>query len=372
MAETKHALDFLATAISGKVAPVCVLFGSERFLRALVRKQLLAALTHGDQDADSSIAVFDGDSVEYRDVADELSTVALFGGGGPRVAVVEDADKFIEKHRTSLEGYVAKPRSTGVLILETDSFPSNTRLFKAVAESGLIVDCRVPEIAGSKSKNKPIDDARVVKWLAAWGKSRHKIRLSSESAEAVYQLVGPEFGLLDQELAKLALFVPENGAVETELVHDVVGGWRTKTAWDLNGAIADGNAALALEQLDRLIQAGQDPTALFGTISWSLRRFAAAARLVQESERRGQRVDRDTIASAIGKAGFWGDDAKRAEAQLKQMGRHRALRLYRWLLEIDLGLKGSHSNEHAARFLLEHLCVRLSRKLAPKPPVKAS
>jgi hypothetical protein len=42
------------------------------------------------------------------------------------------------------------------------------------------------------------------------------------------------------------------------------------------------------------------------------------------------------------------------------------LKLYRWLLELDLGLKGSHSSEHAARFLLELLFMRLSKPLGPQ------
>lgn len=369
MQGVRHALDVLESPPAGKAPPVCVLFGGERFLKSLVRKQLIGTWTRGNEDAEASVSVFNGETVEYRDVADELSTVAMFGGGGPRLAFVEEADKFVERNRSALENYVSKPRATGVLILDVDSWPSNTRLYKAVDPLGWVIDCRTPEVAGSRAKVKPIDEPRIVRWLVAWARSRHRVQLPQDAAEAMLRLVGPEFGMLDQELAKLALFVPENGALGVALVNDVVGGWRTKTAWDLNDAIADGNAATALEQLDRLIQAGQEPAALFGTISWSLRRYAAAARLFQEEERRGKRPDMESV---LRQAGFWGDAAKRAELQLKQIGRQRAFKLYRWLLEADLGLKGSHSDSQGARFLLEQLCLRLSRKLAPQPSGKAT
>ena len=51
----------------------------------------------------------------------------------------------------------------------------------------------------------------------------------------------------------------------------------------------------------------------------------------------------------------------KAERQIKQLGRHRAVALYRWLLETDLALKGTHSAPHRARFALEKLILRLSQ-----------
>lgn len=363
MAESQHALDFLAQPPAGPAPPICVLFGTERFLKLLVRQRLFQWLTHGHPDAATLIATFDGEEAEFRDVADELSTVALFGGGGPRVAYVTDADHFVERHREALEKQVTRPRGSGVLVLDVDSWPANTRLYKMVGQAGWSLDCRLPEVAASRAKVKPIDEARLARWLVTWATAQHRIELPSEGAKAMLELVGPELGLLDQELAKLALYVPEGGRIELPLIRDVVGGWRTKTAWDLNDAIADGNAAMALEQFNRLLQAGQDPNALFGTISWSLRRYAAAARLYQDEERRGGRPD---LRGVLQKAGFWGEAVARAERQLLQLGRVRAIRIYRWLLEVDLGLKGSHSDPHSARLLLEQLFLKLSRKLAPQ------
>ncbi len=358
-----HALDFLESPPAGKSPPVCVLYGGERFLKSLVRTQLMKLLAGGNADVESSVTRFDGETAEYRDVVDELSTVSMFGGGGPRIAWIDDADEFVDRYRESLENYLAKPRSTGVLVLAVESWPANTRVYKISQPYALAIDCRVPEVAGSRSKIKPVDESRIKRWLEAWARASHNIQLSSKAAQAMMELVGPEFGMLDQELAKLALFVPVGGKVDIDLVKEVVGGWRTKTAWDLNDAVADGDAAKALGQLDKLIQAGQDPLALYGSISWSLRRFAAAARQFREAERRGQRPD---LRACLMQAGFWSDNVDKAEEQLKQMGRQRALKLYRWLLELDLGLKGSHSSEHAARFLLEQLFFRLSKPLGPQ------
>lgn len=355
-----HALDFLESPPAGDVPRVCILFGSERFLKSLVRRRFVERLTGGNEDAEASITVYDGPNAKLRDIVDELSTMAMFGGGKPRLAIVEDGEKFVEANRAGLEAYVEKPRGTGVLLLDVDTCASNTRLHKAVlASKGLIVDCRVPEAAASpRSKEKPPDEARVAKWLVKWAQRQHKIQLPADATEHLLQQVGIEFGLLDSELAKLALFLPENGVVTTKLIDDVVGGWRAKSVWDLNDAIAGGDAAQALEQLDRLIQAGQEPQALIATISWSLRRFAALARYTREAERRG-RDPKDPYL--LQQAGFWVDAVPKAVDQWRQIGPQRGRRLYRWLMEADLALKGSHSHPADARFMLENLIFRLSR-----------
>jgi len=126
-------------------------------------------------------------------------------------------------------------------------------------------------------------------------------------------------------------------------------------------AAADGDAGEALKQLDRLLQAGEHPVALFGQISWSLRRFAAATRVYQEAERARRRI---LLRDALIQAGIphWNKEGlERAESQLKQLGRGRAGRIYQWLLETDLALKGSHSNPHRARFILEQLFLRMAK-----------
>ena len=214
------------------------------------------------------------------------------------------ADGFVTANRTRLEDYVAKPRHTGMLVLDVDDWLATTRLYKAVAQTGLVIDCKPPTRATGKSKS--IDEAAVVNWLMKWGQSRHNLTLQREAAQLLVDLTGPVFGVLDQDLAKLALFVPAGQRATPELVQEVVGGWRAQTTWDLVDAATNGEADQALAQLDRLLQSGEHPLALFGSISWSLRRYAAATRIFQQAQRRGERITlKDALpppASATGQS----------------------------------------------------------------------
>ena len=360
MSNTHHIFDFLEQPATAALRSVCVLFGDEPFLKQLGCEQLRRQLL-GDDAEEMPVAVFAGEEVRWRDLLDELSTVSLFGGSGAkRVVIVEDADAFVSQHRPQLEDYVAKPRHTSTLVLEVDAWPGNTKLYKAVDQVGLQVDCRPPEIARGKSKVP--DEVRVKQWLMAWGKSRHNLLLEARAAQLLLELVGPIFGMLDQDLAKLALFVPAGGKITSEMVRDIVGGWRTKSAWDMIAAAAQGNTAEALLQLDHILQAGDHPLAIFGQIAWSLRRYNAAVRVHEAAERMGKRP---TLRDSLLAAGFndWPQGTlKTAEDSLKQLGRERAGKFYRWLLDIDLSLKGSHSQNDRARFALEHLFLKMSAK----------
>jgi len=114
--------------------PICALFGDEPFLKSEVIARLKAAVLTEDDGifrSEPSSAT----TADPRDVFDELSTVALFGAG-QRLALVTEADDFVSKHRHALEDYADRPSQTGVLVLEVKTWPSNTKLYKKVAETG--------------------------------------------------------------------------------------------------------------------------------------------------------------------------------------------------------------------------------------------
>jgi DNA polymerase-3 subunit delta len=359
MAAMQHAFEFLAADEPSAPAGVCVLLGDEPFLKQLVRRKIRDRL-FGEQDQDTPFATFEGKSASWRDVSDELRTVSLFGGGGRRLVVVDDADPFVTEHRVALEALAERSGLPGLLLLEVTTWPGNTRLAKIVAKHGLAIDCRAPQQVRGKSKT--LDTGAVCNWIIQWGERQHAIRLQKKAAQVLLDLVSTEFGLLDQSLAKLALFVRPGGAVSAELVGDVVGGWKTKTTWDMMDAALDGDTAEALRQLDRLLMSGDPPQALFGQISWSLRRLAAATRVYERAQRSGRKLP---LRSALEQAGVQAWQSQRVEKQLQRVGRKRAGKLYEWLLESDLALKGSHSTGDRARWVLERLLLRLAGPATP-------
>jgi DNA polymerase-3 subunit delta len=130
-------------------------------------------------------------------------------------------------------------------------------------------------------------------------------------------------------------------------------------------AAAAGDAQEALVQLERLILAGENSIALMGQIAWRFRQLAAAARITTQAHGTGARVN---LRQALEQVGLktWQGAMDKAEANLRQLGARRAAKLYRWLVEADMALKGSSSAGDRARLVLEELFVRMSRQLAPR------
>ena len=352
MAGALHALDFLSDTPDVAKTSAIVVVGDEPFLARQVALRLRQVVLSGG-DAEFSLATFDGREAELSQVFDELQTVALFGGGR-RLVIVETADDFVTRNRAALEDFVERPHATGVLVLSARAMPSNTRLFKAVQRVGVIVEASVPAAP------------RLKKWLGVWAEQTHGKSLEPAAADLLLELVGPELGLLHQELAKLAASLGNESSISADLVTDLVGGWRAKTTWDMLDTAAAGDAASAIGQLDRLLLGGENPIGLLAQIGSSLRRFAAATRLVNEAEQRGRRAN---LRSALEEAGFKSFLLGKAEGQLRQIGRQRGEQLYRQLLEADLALKGASAAP--PRLVLEQLIVRLSKQAAPtKTPAR--
>lgn len=354
-----NVLDFLDSSTSDDLRPWVVLVGGETFLEQQALQRILQLFFAGD---DVPFSRFD-ETAEWRDVRDELATRSLFGGE-PRLVVVTLADKFVSCHRRQLEDDVGGGRTKGVLVLVVQSWMSNTILAKAVAKKGLTIDCRTP------TRGKSVDTKRILEWLRSRAKQTHGVQLSIEAARLLLELTGVEFGILDQNLAKLAVCTSDK-KVNAELVETAVGGWSTTTAWDMIAAALDGDTAEALVQWDHLLQAGQHPIAVFAQVSFILRRLAAATRIFQQAKARNQTL---RLGDALVEAGVrdWPPGAiRRSEQQLIQLGRARASNLYRWLLDTDLALKGTHSSPQRARWCIEHLFLRMAAELRPQASRKA-
>ena len=358
---TVHVFDFLddSNAVS---SGICALFGGERFLKKMATKELVKRVS-GD-DPDFQATEFEGDSAKLADVLDELSTRTLFGGAGPRVVIVDRADSFVSNFRSELEDLAESQRS-GVLVLIVSKWAANTRLYKRIDKNGFQIRCDAPLAARSKTKT---DTKLVGQWLTKRAKAEYQFKLPSTGAQLLMELTDCEFGRMDQELQKLALYVDEKKTVSDDVVAKVVGGWRTQTMWEAIESAVDGDAGTALKLLDQLLRSGEHPLALFGSMAWSLRRYGVATEIVFRQVRNGRRPD---MGRAVQEAGFrpWGGEVETSQENLRQLGSQRTAKILDWLNEADLAMKRSHSKEDRSRLVLEKLFVRMSKELAPTQAV---
>jgi DNA polymerase-3 subunit delta len=328
-------LTYLERGSKAKVLPLYVLFGDEPFLK----RQVLLALRKralGDESDDSAVSVHPGDKANFAAVYDELETAPFFHPR--RLVMVENADPFVTRFRGTLEKKVGDLPATGILVLDVKTWAANTKLYKLVGDDSAIA-CKAPAAY------------RLPQWCATWCRAQHGKELPPQAASLLVDLVGPEMGLLAQEIEKLAIFVGQRAKIDVADVDRLVGHSRSENTWKIFDAIAAGRAGEALTILERLFDQGEEPLRILGAFSMQLRRLAQAAHLSGQGR---------TLRTALEQAGVPPFALQGAEQQLRHLGRPRAERLYDWLLEVNVGMKGG--SPLPERTLLERFIVRLARK----------
>jgi DNA polymerase-3 subunit delta len=328
------AITFLERIDKAKPQPVYVLHGDETFLK----RQLLAALRRlvlGPGDEGFGITTFAGDAASLSAVATELRTLPFLAPR--RLVVVENAEPFVKQERARLEQYVAAPAETGVLVLDVQNWQTNARLAKLLPDAAVLA-CKAPPAQ------------RLPDWCVGWCRSRHDKELPLGAARLLVDLVGPDMGLLDQELQKLATYAGDAKRVDSGVVELLTGDSRAENTWKIFELIGNGQTGEALTFLDRLFDQGEDPMRLLGAFSMQLRRLAQVGRL------QAQGTPVEAAQEQLGVPPF----VRRSMAQqMRKLGQARLDSLYEWLIETDLGMKGS--SQLPPRTLLERLVVRLSR-----------
>jgi DNA polymerase III subunit delta len=328
-----HATGFLKANDTTSVPSVVALPGDQRFLKVACLQELARRVL--GQDNEFGPSRFAGESTDLKAVLDELATVSMFGGR--RLIVIEDADPFVTNNRAALERYVGKPAKGGVLALDVKSWPKNTRLAKLVTASGLELDCS--ELKG----------AELLKWLTETAREAHGKSLEREAATLLSELAGPDLGLLERELAKLADYAGDRRTITPADVTTLVGGWKAETTFKMLADLRAGELGAALVELDRLLRAGEAPQRILGGVLFVYRKLAAAA----EAARRGT-----PLPAAVRAAGVFPKDQAESVEYLKRLGPKRTGRFFEYLVEADSAFRGV--GRMPERIVLERLLVRLA------------
>lgn len=333
------ALDVLKSPEKLPRKAIYAIAGDDLYLRAESIARI-ERLLFPDRSETIGLTKRSGDTVALSDVLDELCTPSFFSP--LRLVVLDPADGFVTKFRDKLESYADNPAESGVLVLAVKQLPSNTRLYKILEKAGgpgTVIDAKTP---------KPAE-------AVAWALDRaaaHQAKIDRDAATLLVDMVGPEAGLLDQELEKLAVATHDGTAsrITRDDVLRYVHAGQAESVWRMIERAAKGDARRALEDLDSLLSSGEAPIAVLAAISSHLRKLHHAGWLRQQKV-----PDREAMKQAgVFPAGI--DDAL---AQHRHLGFNRVMALPAMMLEADLGMKGW--SELPPRAIMERLIIRLSK-----------
>lgn len=340
-------LENLIITGKSKKPSLIVLVGEDPFVNRHILSQLRKCIHQDEGDTAWACREFSGDDQpDPRDVLDEVATVPMFSDAA-RIAIVRRADSFVSAHREILEGVAShKSDGGGFLILEVRSFPSNTRLAKAVQQHGVAITTSIP----------PRFDLK--KWLRQWAQQAHSIDLPAATADTILDRLGDKLGQIDQALTTFATTLPKDGnrTLLPEMVDTIEGMGNQRTVWEMVDAAAAGRTAEAIGLLEQLIQSGESPIGLSAQAATVLRRYSTAARLLAGPKRPA------SLREALKEAGVatWPKAMNQAEMALRSLGSQRCRQLPNWLESLDRSLKAEASRGPRARLAIERFFCMMS------------
>lgn len=245
---------------------VFAVVGPDRLLRTIALESLLSTL-NADSDGLSTTRV-DGEAAELADVLMEVRTGSLLGD--LPVVIVDNADPFVKTHREALEEYCTQPSPTGVLVLNCQSMPATTRLYKIIKKQGDVIRCEVPTKQAMGA------------WIAQRAWSVYQKRISGPATSMLRERIGDLPGLLDAELAKLRTFVGEREQITPADVSTICGNHREEKVFGVIDAMIAGETGTALalwEQVVATDRAAESPRSVAGLAS-AMRKWVQARRLI--------------------------------------------------------------------------------------------
>jgi DNA polymerase-3 subunit delta len=194
--------------------PAYLLMGSDRpkIARAIARLR--------SRFADETVEHLFADSATGEDAVATCNALGLFGGGG-RLVIVEDVERWKAPDAQAVAGYLGDPTPETVLALVAEAMKSDAPLVKAVAKAGDVLAWDVPK-------------RKVPAWVAEQF-TRLKVEADREACETLVALVGDDLAELESEIEKLATWAGSERVtardVEALAVHA-----REAPSWGLSDA----------------------------------------------------------------------------------------------------------------------------------------
>lgn len=337
-------------------APIFLICGEDSYLLSEMANLLQGLLLKGE-DAEFSLSSIDGlTTTDFKVVLRDLVTRAMFGCS-KKVVRVREADKFISEHLSQLETYLEKPSRDAVLILEAKIVNSQSNFYKALLKKGYVISAKSPETR------------ELEKWLVERAKI-HKLKLTPPGAKEMLRMLGDSVGILDNELARLALIFSPDKPVGKDDISSAAGLWRTQTAWGMIDDFFAGRVREGLLQLDRLFKAGEDPIGILAQVAPTCRRLAKAARIFVHSGGnlcRSAQEQKRKMREALIKIKTPPFLIDKSIEQLSALGLSRADAISDRLVAADLAMKGSSRAD--TKVILQKFLIELGHpNLRNKPP----
>lgn len=260
---TKYA-ELIRSLKQGPILPLYLFYGDEEFLlQEAVDLIIKRVVDPGARD-------FNFNVLYCRDVsASELVNLAqtLPFMSEKRLVIAKEIDTLKAGELEELVTYLNDPSPSTCLVLVSNQGRYDKKAVVAAVEAH-----------GAATRFFPLLDREIVAWVEGWARARG-LSVKHDAAQYLWQTIGNDIQKIKNELEKVEIYLKERKAITFDDVKTVVGDFREYTSFDLAAAVGQKNKEKAFLVLSRLIQEGEQPVGLLGSIAWNFRRLMRAKSL---------------------------------------------------------------------------------------------
>ncbi len=324
--------DLMSGLKQGKILPLYLFFGEEEFLiQEAVDLIISKVVDPGARDFNfNTLYCKDTSSSELVNLCQTLPFLSE-----KRLVIAKEIDVFKAADLEELIPYLNDPSpSTCLLML------SNQPRFEKKAVTSAV------EAHGAVTRFYALLDREIVAWIEEWARTRG-LSIRRDAAQFLWQTLGNDLQKIINELEKVRISLKEKKILTLDDVKTVVGDFREYSSFDLAAAIGQKNSEKAFLILSRLIQEGEAPVGLLGSIAWNFRRLMQAKTM----EAAGVRPDDITkkLRIIFHQAGLF-------KEQMRCYTLDELREVFAVMLSTDKALKSSGLN---GRLILERMILRL-------------
>jgi DNA polymerase-3 subunit delta len=324
--------DLISSLKQRKVLPLYLLYGEEEFLILEALSLIIDTVVEpGARDFNYNVLYCrDTTASEIVNIAQTLPFLSE-----KRLVIAKEIDALKAADIEELHRYLNEPSPSTCLVMV-----SNQGRYEKKAVTSAV------EAHGAVVRVYPLLDREVVGWIEGWVRMLG-LSIQRDAAQYLWQTVGNDLQKIKNELEKVEIHLKGKKAVTVDDVKTVVGDFREYSSFDLAAALGRKDREKALLILSRLIQEGEAPVGLLGSIAWNFRRLLQAKAM----EAAGSGPDEITkkLRVVFHQTGLF-------KEQMRRYSRDELRETFPVMLAADRALKSSGLN---GRLVLERMILRL-------------
>lgn len=328
----------LADAGPNHFAEAYLITAKDPFERKQAADLLTTKLLAKNSNPELALKSFDASKCEVGEILQELSSLSFFSE--QQVIVVQNGHKLNANALKSLINYLEHPVKEIQLVISAETMTKTTKFYKTWEKVGVILDL-VEEKAWAKEKTLA---QQIVTLLQKQGKS-----IEPQATQLLLQQIGPQTGLIHQEIAKLLCYIDDRKQITVQDVAKLCGSVNIEDGWKLGDAIFNGDIGRSLQIGKGILDSG---VSLIGLLRQVRQQIQTKFQICSILSSGGHPGDVSTLFPYM--------KGRILDSNIQQARRYGMARFRRGILALDATELASKSSATDHDTLLERLLVTLT------------